>query len=283
MKLFTCLAHADPRKLPELTQVLKMQAKLFDEVHVCIITNITDNEKLEAIRACAPVQNHQFQLEIFNEGCDQLPSPWLLTWVHKKLMLQRFHDPSFTHFMCIEDDMEVTPLNIKYWLDNREKLKPFNLYPSFLRVEWNHAHQQWAMTDSIKDDQFSVSKWPKLELEDGYAYINLGRTYQGMFLYDRELMQEHINSVSFDMFKFIPDWQVRILRTDWPLGLTEAAVLGLTNINVPPGYISRNIIPFYTKYLTIDPSCFVHHLPDKYTNMPNQAHGQVLIRDVLCK
>ena len=281
MKLFTCLAHADPKKNAILSQVLAAQENLFDEVHVCVITNLTDSKDIEAIYKCAPRNTNRFNVEVYNEGCDILPSPWLLTWVHKKLMLQKFTDQSFTHFMCIEDDMEVTSSNIDYWMRARSDLHSYNLYPSFMRVEWNNLHQQWAMADSMMGDSFSISRSPRVDIRNGYSFINLGRTYQGMFLYDRELMQEHINSISYDLFKFIPDWQIRIQHSEWPLGVTENAVFALTHMNVPKGCYSRNFIPIYPKYLTIDPACFVHHLPDKYTNLLDLDHGKVLIRDVL--
>jgi len=183
--------------------------------------------------------------------------------------------------MCIEDDMEVTPVNIDYWLRSRNDLKQFNLYPSFLRVEWNKSSKKWAMTDSVRGDQFSVSQSPRVDVKNGRSYINIGRSYQGMFLYDRELMKEHIDSISFDLFKFIPDWQSRIQHKDWPLGLTENAVFGLTHINVPNGCFSRNFLPFYPKYLTVDPCCYVHHLPDKYTNTLESDSGKVFVSDML--
>lgn len=281
MKLFTCLAHADPRKLPELSKVLKMQELLMDQVHVCIITNLSTESEISAIYDSAPKQSKRFKLDVYNKDCNELPSPWLLTWAHKKLMFEKFQDSSYTHFMCIEDDMEVTPINVSYWLEDREKLKPLNLYPSFLRVEWNESLAEWTMADSMRGDTFSYSGSPHVDRLDGHSFINLARTYQGMFFYDRELMNEHVNSISFDLFKFLPDWQLRIKHEDWPLGLTEAAVFGLTHINVPKGCYSRNFVPVHPKYLTVDPCCFVHHLPNKYTNIPDTDQGKVLVRQML--
>jgi hypothetical protein len=284
MKLVTCLAHFDPSKLPILAQVVKMQKLLCEEVHVCILTDKTVKEDIDLIRSFIPEDTQQFKAEIINLGYDKLPSPWLLTWAHKQIMRERFSDPSYTHFMCIEDDMEVTPTNFNYWIRSREKLKTFteyNIYPSFLRVEWNRELQQWAATDAVKGDHFSIKQSPRLLLDEGYGFVNLSRTYQGMYLYDRELMHEHINSITFDLDSFVPDWRARIQHKNWPLGLTEAAVLALTNVDVPTGCISRNFIPFYTKYNMIDPCCFVHHLPDKYTNMPDTDQGKALINSLL--
>jgi hypothetical protein len=280
-KLFTCMAHADLRKIDHLARVLKMQDGLMDEVHVCIITNMTKRADLETIYDNSPPRTKRFRVEIYNEYCDKLPSPWLLTWVHKKVMLEKYQDSTYTHFMCIEDDMEVTPTNIEYWLDDRKRLKPFGLYPSFLRVEWSDRLREWTMTDSVRGDLFSYSNSPHLDFVDGRSFVNLPRTYQGMFFYDRELMSEHINSISFDLFRFLPDWRQRILSTEWPLGLTEAAVTGISHQNVPEGCYSRNFIPVYAKYLLIDPCCFVHHLPNKYTDQEGSSLGKVAVRAVL--
>ncbi len=281
MKLFTCLAHVGPEKLPYLQQVLHMQQFLFDEVHVSIATNKTDQADLDLIASVFPPATPTFQVEIVNRNYEHLPSAWLLTWVHKDLMAEKFQDPSYTHFMYIEDDMEVTATNIQYWMTAREHLRPYGLYPSFMRTEWNPTLQQWAWTDSVKGDRFSVKGSPRVDLMAGYGYINLPRTYQGMFLYDRELMQEHIASDSFSLEKFVPGWQTAIQHTVWPLGLTEMANLALTNIHVPQGCISRNFLPYYPKYNTINPCCFVHHLPDKYTNAPESENGKVMVADIL--
>jgi hypothetical protein len=253
-----------------------------DEVHVCIITNITNSNVLDGILSRAPAQSSRFKIEIYNRDCETLPSPWLLTWVHKKLMFERFNDASYSHFMCIEDDLEVTPLNVNYWLRGREALRSYNLYPSFIRVEWDNTKLAWAMADSEAGDQISVRASPLVENAGFSSYINLKRHYQGMFLYDRDLMQEHLQSKSFYFERFVPDWERRLkVSPIWPGGITELALEGLTYCNVPNGFLSRNVVPFYRKYLMIDPCCFVHHLPDKYANMPEVVLGKVLVNDIL--
>jgi hypothetical protein len=197
-------------------------------------------------------------------------------------MLEKFIDESYTHFMCIEDDLEVTEANVKYWLKGREVLRQYNLYPSFIRVEWDRTKLAWAMADSEAGDQFSVNDCPVVEMAVGASYVNLKRHYQGMFLYDRQLMAEHIQSKSFYFEQFIPDWKRRLeVSPVWPGGITELALEGLTYCNVPQGFLSRNVVPFHKKYLMIDPDCFVHHLPDKFANMPEVALGKALIKDIL--
>jgi hypothetical protein len=277
------MAHADKNKLQILATVIKAQEHLMDEVHVCVITDIKDEQYFAEIYAAIPPVNDRFKVEIFNKDCDNLPSPWLLTWVHKQLMLERFADESYTHFMCIEDDMEVTKANVNYWLAGRVKLRSYGIFPSFLRVEWNAESKDWAMVESVFGDQFSISRSPKVKTEDGSDYINLGRTYQGMFFYDRELMREHVDSETFDINKYVPDWRIRIQNIEWPLGVTEAAVMALTNVNVPQGCYSRNFIQYHGKFLMVDPSCLVHHLPNKYTNMQGSSQGKVLLKEMLCQ
>jgi hypothetical protein len=275
MKLFTCTAHAVADKLPFLKQVLYMQQFLADEVHVYVMTNKTSQHDLEQIQAIFPPTTDRFNVEVINRDYQNLPSPWLLTWAHKPLMLEKFQDPSYTHFMYVEDDMEVTPMNFNYWIKSREILRPHGLYPSFIRVEWSDTRQDWALIDFIEGDKFSVSELPRVSYTDGLGFVNLPRPYQGMFLYDRELMLEHIQDKTFDLFQCRPDWESAILKTEWPMGLTEAAAFALTFTNVPTGCISRNFVPYFTKYRIIDPHCFVHHLPNKYINVEDKPQGKV--------
>jgi hypothetical protein len=277
MKLFTCLATTDLNKLPLVNKVLLSQKDLCDEVHVAIITNKTDLSEINLIKEHIPEQSKNLYIEIVNRGYENLPSPWLLTWMHKELMYEKFQDTSYTHFMCIEDDMLVTKKNFDYWIEYKEKLKPHQIIPSFLRVELNS--ERWMALDLVKGDKFNLDQLPKLQLNN-ITFVNIWRVYQGMFLYDRELMQEHINSKKYKLVECVPDWNIRILNTSWPLGLTEAAVLGLTHVNVPDGCFSRNFLPLKISENIVDESCFVHHLPNKYTNDLQSDFGTIPVSEI---
>lgn len=283
MKLYTCLAIIDLSKLEYLRRVLHSQQFIFDEVHVAIVTNKVNACDINAILSVAPQNTHRFQVEVINRDYDKLPSAWLLPWVHKALMYEKFQDPTYTHFLNIEDDMEVTPKNIDYWLKAREDLRPYNLFPSFFRVEWSETQQDWVSVDAIKGDQFSVKRYPRVMKSEDYGYVNLPRPYQGMFLYDRELMSEYINSGNYVIDEAFPNWRHAIQFADSPLGLGEASHYGISTFNVPAGLISRNFLPFFAKYNMLDPSCFVHHLHDKYTNISASPHGKVLLHNLLIR
>jgi len=282
MKLFTTLVNIDSSKLCLLNTVLESQQYLFEEVSVAIITNKYIEKDIELIKSVIPIQSKRFHVEVVNRGYENLPSPWLLAWVHKTLMHEKFQDSTFTHFLNIEDDIEILPTNIDYWLRAREDLRAHNFYPSFFRVEYNESKNEWVSVDAIEGDFFSLSKLPQLIINNCRAYINLPRIYQGMFLYDRELMSEYINSGKYVIEEAFPHWRYALQFPDSPIGLGEASHNGLTQINVNPGFISRNLLPCNMKYKLFDPGCFVHHIHDKYTYMESSKHGKISTSQLLC-
>lgn len=270
------MAHIDPQKLPYLQcqlQSLKNTSTSI-EVQVFIITDICTDDGLDNIRNHIPPQTDKFKVTIYNKGNSELESRWLLTWVHKQIMLDYFDDPSYTHFLNIEDDMNFTRLNFEYWVRWRDVLKPFGLFPSFIRFEIDARTKELYWTDSIEGDHFAIQQLPKIQVTENYWFINLPRPYQAMFLYDRELMKEHIESTSFRLETAVPDWQNRIKHTDWPLGLTEAACFAISTQNVPNGAYSRNFLPYYPGLGLIDPCSYVHHIPNKYINAKDCKLGK---------
>jgi hypothetical protein len=281
MKLFVTLVHIDPLKSAYLAQVLESLSSAPFEVKLSIITNITDVEIIRGIRAVAPNDSTRFTLEIVNRGYDSLPSPWLLAWVHKVLMFEKFQDASFTHFLNIEDDMLITPENILYWCRARENLRQFGLIPSFLRLEFNSSSRNWVSVDFLSEDKFNISQLPKIFTDKYYGYISLPRFYQGMFMYDRQLMEEYMNSGRYYLNEAFPEWRLAIQSENFYSGIGEASHEALSRIKVPEGFFSRNVIPTYFQLSMIDPCCFVHHLPNKYVNLPNTNHGKRIIWDLL--
>lgn len=281
MKIFTCLALIDLSKLVYLKKVLQSQQFICDEVHVAIVTNINNPAEIEEILSVAPPGTSRFKVEVINRSYENLPSPWLLSWVHKVLMHEKFQDPTYTHFMNIEDDMLVTASNVNYWLEAREFLRPHNLFPSFLRVEWSELKQDWVSVDAIEGDVFKINNCPRITAREGYGYINIPRVYQGMFLYDRDLMGEYMGSGRYVVDEAFPNWRYAIQFKNSPMGLGEASHAGISQFSVPPGCFSRNFLPFFENYHLVDPACFVHHLPNKFANAPTSGHGKVSLKNIL--
>jgi hypothetical protein len=280
MKLVACTAHVDPTKLHFLQRQLQSLKDLGICVHAHVITNLQNEADLNRIRGHFPAQTELFTATVYNEGCHLLKSAWLLTWVHKKIMLERFQDESYTHFLNIEDDMDFTKSNLDYWLKYRPVLKSTGLFPSFIRIEQDHFTHEFYHADSLEGDSFELDALPKVKISEDYAFVNLPRPYQAMFLYDRELMEEHIQSDTFHLEKHIPDWEERIKFVEWPVGLTERACFAISEQNVPSQFFSRNCVPVYLKYGLIDPCAFVHHLPDKYINDKKSKLAKTRIVDL---
>lgn len=279
MKLLTCIVfHYKKERLCYLQKIVNMQQHLAEVVNVVVNTNTSDANELESIRLIAPVSSARFTFEI--ESFD-LPNPWLLPWAHKVTFARKMSDPSFTHFMFTEDDIEVAPVNVQYWLNARDLLRPLNLYPSFFRVEWSEEKKCWTSTDIA--EPVSVSKSPRVRSNSSdYQFINLPNPYQAMFFYDRELMEEHAASETFDITRYGRIEMIDHNKNWGGGGVAERANYALTFVNVPPGFTSRNIIPFFEKYMLIDPRCFVHHLPNNYANnMPDIEFGKLGVNDVL--
>ena len=93
--------------------------------------------------------------------------------------------------MFIEDDIIISSKNICYWIYYRKILKKFNLVPGFLRYE-NYKKDLYAV-DYQK--RLSFKKSPKIQSENfDYGFINPKLPYSAMYLMDKPLMKEYVNS-----------------------------------------------------------------------------------------
>jgi len=279
MKLLTCIVfHYKAERLSYLRQVLHNHQYLAPTVHSIVTTNTNDPSELAGIASVAPSTSGHYRFDI--ESFSQLPNPWLLPWAHKGVFAVRMKDSSYTHFMFSEDDIEVSPVNVEYWLRTREWLRPFGLYPSFFRVEWSEKASQWMSTD-IANPVSIAGSFILRSVNGNYHYLNMPNPYQAMFFYDRELMEEHAASDTFDILKY--GHIERIDNTPGGGGVAERANLALTFEKVPAGFISRNVVSYFEKYRLLDPHCFVHHLPNNYANLRNDLKfGKLPVKDVLC-
>jgi hypothetical protein len=276
MKILICIAfHFRPGRLVYLRQVLEGYLRLAPAVEVIIMTNSVDPLEIGQIQAICPTPGDHKVIQTIS--FPNLANPWLLTWGHKQLMRERFEGQGFTHFIYTEDDIAITPATLRYWVEERAALKPHGFYPSLLRVEWNEAMAQWVSTDVMR--LVSVQASPTLRLEDQDAdYINLPNPYQACFIYDRDLMQEHMASHTFDVHKY---GLIEAQNFTWGGGMAEHANLGLTYVNVPAGFGSRNLIRFHRQFRMLDPRACVHHIPNNYANNPDTPHGKVPLHMLL--
>lgn len=276
MKLLICVAfHFRQHRLTYLQQVLQQHVTLAPEFEIFITTNTVQADEIALIQSVLPAAAAG---KISVVSFVNLDNPWMLTWGHKQIMQERFVGSDFTHFIYTEDDIEIRKSNMQYWLAARDMLRPYhNLYPSFMRVEWHAANHQWVSTDLIKVVSLAAS--PKLYVEAADAhFINVINPYQGCFLYDRELMAEHIASDTFNIAHY---GNIAAHNVEWGGGMAENANFALTFQNVPQGCHSRNFIPYFEKYQEFDRRAFVHHLPNNYAENPATLHGKIDVNAIM--
>ena len=204
-------------------------------------------------------------------GCDvhivvpnYLGHPHLLPWVHRDVFRALFDErPDITHFLYVEDDLEIRPETVDYWLEARDVLAPFGLIPSFLRVEYNEDGVAYS-SDVYRREH--IKNLPRLEDEEGY-WVNIRYPYQGCYLMDRELFGEFLSSRTFS-----PDsgsWNIR-----------EKASQGLIYANVPSGCLSRAFIRL-DRHGRVNPAAYVRHLPNNYVAQKQNKYGSIPADDIV--
>jgi len=294
-KLFVCISfYFDPRKkerLKYLKKILNTLPSLSKTVHLCITTNILTPDFLKFVEK----NTHGYEKYTFDFH-KELPHPHLYTWMHKPLLKDAFEsEESFSNFLYMEDDMLITKQNIEYWETEREKLKPYNLYPALFRTEWSNPLKTWMSADMNKDFHTYGPIAKLLPIED-LIYTNTRACYQAVTLYDRALLAEHLASPHFNLVapsKMVTPYDRLLLKKstcpifdpkyrtapyDWDL--RTQATAGPMFCNVPTGFKNRNVLPFDKITGALDPRCFIHHLPDTYANMPGSPMGKVRLSDI---
>lgn len=251
----------DEARLEYLQAVARHFSQLAEESAVFVITNTEDAHQHQKITSA--IGRHDT-----NVVAPQLIGhPYLLTWTHRAIFANVFkEDQSFSHFLYLEDDIELTSKNIEYWIEGRERLRPYDLYPSFLRYEISRDGTI-VSSDVTNRRPISIHALPHIELSDNYFFVNLRQPYQGMYLMDRDLFSEFVSSTAYS-----PDfgkWQIR-----------ERAAQGLTFFNTPEGFYSRNVLGYHLMK-GIDHRALIHHLPNNYALDPKRRLGSIAVNRLL--
>jgi len=189
-----------------------------------------------------------------------LSDPYWHTWEHKKYM-QEFLESDYTHFAYLEGNIEVQKKTFDYWVRTRELFKRNNLnfIPAVHRVQ------------KSGDDVYSLDAThhqrhrPTIEVE-GQKFVSLSEPYQGMFIMDKELVKEHINS---DYFTFGQ-------KGSW--GIRESANLGNMFVDIPAGYGHRYMLPI-NNFAVSD--TWVTHFGTDYHNDPKSPHAKIKVEELL--
>ena len=186
-----------------------------------------------------------------------LADPYHLTWEHKKYM-QEFLDSDYTHYAYLEGNIEVTKKTFDYWNKTNQLFKKNNLnfIPAVHRVQVVDG-QTYSL-----DCTHHIQNRPVVEVE-GQKFVSLAEPYQGMFIMDREMVEEHIQSDYFN------------LGQKHTYGIRESANLGNMYVNVPQGFAHRAMIPLNNFY-----DCLVSHYGTDYHRNPNSPHAKIKIEEL---
>ena len=255
--------HYNPKRLKYLENVTLHLDDLAEQVKLFVITNSHDYESLTRIKNSIKVKN----FEIISSG--SLSHPFYLTWHHLEVLRNEYLDNSnISHFMYLEDDIQVKQNNISYWLKAREDLRKFGLIPMFILYEVSSNKLIKRSNGIIRP--LLIKKIPQIMITDSYGYLNIESPYQAMYLLDRDLAKEHL----FDnpLEKRGKMWAIR-----------EMAASGLTFVGTPNGFNSRVVVGFNYDTFKIDPNSLIHHLPNNYINRPLSENGKIKIEDSILR
>ncbi len=274
LKIAACIAfYYDEKKISNLKKVCENLNKLSKKVNIFIFTNevsINDEQNLK--------KNFQENVKIII--IKDIVHERLLPWYHVNFMKKLFKEnQDITHFLYLEDDILIDKLNFDYWINCRKILKKFNLIPGFVRTEINDKNNEVYAIDFVKENK--LKSLPKIIIDKNYYLVNHKYPYQGMYLYDRELMSEHLFGPSSN-----PDCGHGAFDTNFidprmiNLDLMAKANIGLTYLNVPTGFFNRMVSLYNIKEKEIDGKCQIKHLSNKYSNSVS-SFGNVKIKDAI--
>ncbi|MCK1667874.1 hypothetical protein [Bradyrhizobium sp. 153] len=254
--------HFRETRLQYLFQVVRALCEYpVDLLDIFIVTNIDRDESLKQItNLCAPLfkpfpVRSKSKKSLLIESYPKLANPWLLPWSHKHLISDRFlkAESTYTHFIYVEDDVLLSFDNFCYFIHYREMLKARRLIPSFQRIEYNDADNRLYLLDQIGITDLGSRNSVHL---DGYTFVNLDYPFNAMFILDRELAMEYVETPSFDRERS------KLVRPEWDVACRAA--MGLCFEDPPDGFSARYVSPVDPNSLATPSWSWVYHLPNNY-------------------
>lgn len=225
-------------RLPYLKKTIHSLATIPCPVDIYIVSNFPFSANL-VNELKSPLSN----IRIHWEHLQVQGHPLLFPWFHFSVW-QRLDLSQYTHFLYLEDDISFVAANFDYWCKWREILRSHHLIPGFLRCESDREASMLYATD-ICTTQF-LPMLPKIFFDSGHSAVNLLYSYQGLYLFDQELLREFFSSQAFS-----PNFGV------WKI--QEKAAQGLTFCNVPKGFYSRIVFPVAARSALLLREALVEH------------------------
>jgi hypothetical protein len=264
--------HYNKSRLQYLFQVVRAFSEYpIESMDIIIVTNVAEEDKLHEITSlCVPlIMRHPARpgssKTLSVESFPNLADPWQLTWCHKHLISGRFLDANiaYSHYIHVEDDILASFDNFCYFVRYRELLRSKRLIPSFHRVEFNSNDNRLYLVDQIGVSDFLSRQ--KVDVDE-FAFVNPDYPYNAMFILDRDLALEYLNSRSFDRDRSVD------VRPQW--GLSERASMGLCFENPAEGFSCRYAIPVNHDTRKTPYWCWVYHIANNYTKNKRLRFGK---------
>tara|TARA_B100001029_G_C15057775_1_gene455797 strand:+ start:2225 stop:3211 length:987 start_codon:yes stop_codon:yes gene_type:complete len=262
----------DRKKIKNLNKICFNLNKISKSTKIYIITNNISSKDFQKIKKIIKIKTNIIIIK-------QPLHNRLLPWYHYEIMRKAFKQKNITHFMYLEDDMLLDKKNFNYWINSRKYLKKINLIPGFLRTEKYKGNKDPYAVDFTKKNK--LNSIPNIKVNENLIFINTKYPYQGMYLYDRELMKEHLNGPSSN-----PDCGHGAFNSNLldkrmiNLDLIAKSNIGLTYMNVPQGFFSRIVIPYNLNKNQIDSICQINHLSNKYIKKKSWF-GNIKVKDAI--
>ena len=189
-----------------------------------------------------------------------------LTWAHVPILRAAMVTHRFTHLMYLEDDIHFTDRHLRYWCEHRALLLPTGAIPSFTRFE-RHEGERYSVELRYPADPLERA----LFIDDGGTtrhYVNLEMPYQGMYVLDEGLAEEHL--------RFSPMRSPFLSRTR-PWLVRERAVTGPIRDDVPAGLRTRNVVAVIDdgEGPRMHPDCQLEHLAANYVTDPSNLFASI--------
>lgn len=269
MKIFCVIAFHYERS--RLSKFYEMYEKL-----------ISDNIKIVINSNC----NFDNNLPI--EVSENLDNPFYLTWEHKKY-LNSFLESDYDLFSYLEGNILVEKKIFDYWFEYRQLFKKNNLnfIPATHRVRiGDHDNEIYSLdvihkpiktriVNEIDNEYYTNDLWEHgralkerpIFIIDGKKFISIGEPYQGMFIMDKEMVEEHLNSVySKSNVNMIPK-----------MGVRESANLGNIFVNIPKNLEHRSVLPIDMKEFE---RTWMIHFGTNYHTIPDNPHAKIKSKDL---
>jgi hypothetical protein len=239
------------------------------DLSVVIVTNTFNEEDLAQLRRLCSEMPSGKSAAIRSYG--DLPHPFDLTWCHKAIISEEFAAGGhgrYTHFIYLEDDIELSFANFCYFVEYREILRSFGLLPAFVRVEYSTALGSLVASDAFWPVYVPVQS--HICLGDT-VLVNMPNPYNPLFILDVELAAEYVRSRSFDheSSRALCSWGVR-----------ERAAMGLCLENVPPPFQTRYLVPVCRRTGKLQEFARISHLPNNYANDPRSPLGKLRVDEL---